>query len=81
MRRPSRVDPCLRASGNAASLARGKSSKDISGERRSSVVTTKAQLKHILSKMHVNRQAAAIVVLDRLASFVMDAVLIASNLA
>jgi DNA-binding CsgD family transcriptional regulator len=54
----------------AAGLVRGKSLKDISCERGSSIATARTQLKHILAKMHVNRQADVIATLDRLASFV-----------
>jgi DNA-binding CsgD family transcriptional regulator len=54
----------------AAGLVRGKSLKDISCERGASVGTARSQLKHILAKMHVNRQSDVIAILDRLASFV-----------
>jgi DNA-binding CsgD family transcriptional regulator len=54
----------------AVGLVGGKSLKDISGQRGSSIVTARTQLKHILAKMHLNRQADAIAILDRFANFV-----------
>jgi DNA-binding CsgD family transcriptional regulator len=61
----------------AAGLVGGKSLKDISCERGASLGTARSQLKHILAKMRVNRQADVIAILDRLASFVGNEIRIA----
>ena len=54
----------------AVGLKCGKTTREIAADRGLSIVTVRTQLKHILSKMHMNRQADAIAFLVRLANFI-----------
>jgi DNA-binding CsgD family transcriptional regulator len=54
----------------AVALMCGKTATEIARDRQIAVATVRTQLKHLLAKMHLNRQADAIALLQRLADFI-----------
>jgi DNA-binding CsgD family transcriptional regulator len=53
----------------AVGLMGGGTAREIARDRRLALVTVRTQLKHILAKMHMQRQADVIAILGRLAGF------------